>query len=69
MTDLTSLLIVLIAVAAFVFILRALARIVSWRITLPILAVAILAAAGLLDPGPLLAELDHLLANLFGGTT
>jgi len=69
MTDTTNILIVLIAVAACALLIRALGRIVSWRITLPILAIAILVTAGLLDPDPILTELDHLVTNLFGGTT
>ena len=69
MTDTTNLLIILIAVAACALLIRALGRIVSWRITLPILAIAILTSTGLLNLAPILTELDHLITNLFGATT
>jgi hypothetical protein len=69
MSDITSLLIILLAVTVCAYLIRILGRIVSWRITLPVLIVAVLVAAGLLDIAPILTELDHLITNLFGGTT
>jgi hypothetical protein len=69
MSDITSLLVILLAVTACAYLIRILGRIVSWRITLPVLIVAVLVAAGLLDINPVLTELDHLITNLFGGTT
>lgn len=69
MNDIAWLLILIGAVAAGVIIIRVLGRIVSWRITLPMLAIALLVSAGLLDIGSALAEVRHLVTNLFGGTT
>lgn len=63
---LSSVLIVLTAVVAFVIIVRVVGRIISWRITLTVLAVAVLVVLGLLDIDPILTEAGHLLSNLFG---
>jgi len=69
MTDTTNLLIILIAVVACALLIRALGRIVNWRLVVIALTIAILTSTGLLNLAPILTELDHLVTNLFGATT
>ena len=61
--------IVLIGVLVFCYlVIRIVGRIASWRLTLTVLAIAILTATGLLNTNPITTEIGHVITNLFGAT-
>jgi hypothetical protein len=66
MSDLAWILVIIGVIAVCVSIVRLIGAFVSWRLVLAVLAVAILASAGLLNVDPILNEVDHAITNLFG---